>query len=402
VKVALVVGLLLAAASASPAADFPARALGRPAFVVDVDVAAFAADSADVEVSWQVPLHELAFQPEDGVFRARYDVAAVFTAAGRQAAAQLWERRLRATTLGETREPSAASRGRRPVRLAWGKYELRVTMTDRVSGARAEAVGRFEAKPSVAEIGLSDLRLVRYTGEAVERNVSHDVPLDAAGHFVRASVRAESAPEGEILLRWRMAAPGGATLAEGDSTVALAGATLTVDLPLPAQRLVPGTNTFEVRLGRGGNGGRREIEIHARLTREWLRSRRDDALEIARLLAESAEVESLRSAEGTAWSDSLNAFLARRDPSPETAENEFVRTLLERLETASTNFVEPFRQPGWRTDRGRIWVRYGPPSRRTTSSGDFDRPATEVWEYDSPKRVFFFVDRGSGEFWLSG
>jgi hypothetical protein len=66
-------------------------------------------------------------------------------------------------------------------------------------------------------------------------------------------------------------------------------------------------------------------------------------------------------------------------------------------------FEEPFRKPGWRTDRGRILVRFGNPQRRTVRTADFEGPASELWEYDSPRRLFFFVDeRGSGEFWLRG
>jgi GWxTD domain-containing protein len=71
------------------------------------------------------------------------------------------------------------------------------------------------------------------------------------------------------------------------------------------------------------------------------------------------------------------------------------------MESAATLFHEPFRRPGWRTDRGRILVKYGRPSQRTVRAGDLDSSASELWEYESPRRVFFFVDdRGSGEFWL--
>ena len=66
------------------------------------------------------------------------------------------------------------------------------------------------------------------------------------------------------------------------------------------------------------------------------------------------------------------------------------------LETAATLFDEPFRRPGWRTDRGQVFLKYGRPVRRTVRSADFEGPASELWEYESPRRLFFFVDeRGS-------
>jgi GWxTD domain-containing protein len=175
-----------------------------------------------------------------------------------------------------------------------------------------------------------------------------------------------------------------------------------VDLPLPGERLIPGAHEVEVRLVGKGGGERRRLQFEARLTPEWFVTHRGDALDILSLVATDDEIGALRAAEGAAWGDALASFWKAHDPSPGTGENEFQREIEERVETVASLFVEPFRSPGWKTDRGRVWVRFGRPDRRTTSSGDFDHAGREVWEYDSPRHVFVFVDRGSGEYWLSG
>lgn len=381
--------------------SFPLRGIGRPSFLVDATTEAASGDSVAVDVSWEVPLRDLSFRPEDDVFRARYEIAVVFAQGGRQVEGQLWERRVRVRSVSETRDPQRTSKGRQTIRLPEGQYELRVTVTDRVSGASSTATATLDARVKGSGIGLSDLRLVRYTEGGVEVIPSHDVPLGQAGHAIRATVRPAQDGGGNVHLRWRITDPGGGTVAEGDSALTLGSELLAVDLPVPADSLSPGRHDVEVRLV-GTGGERRHLQLDARLTPAWFQLHRSEALEILALVADREEVAKLESMPADGWRDALAAFWKQHDPSPGTEENEFLRDVQDRVEAATTLFIEPFRSPGWRTDRGRVWLRYGRPDRRTASTGDFDRPGREVWEYDSPRRVIVFVDRGSGEYWLSG
>lgn len=55
----------------------------------------------------------------------------------------------------------------------------------------------------------------------------------------------------------------------------------------------------------------------------------------------------------------IKEFWAKRDPDPSTEENEFKEEFLRRIEYANTHFIEGI--PGWKTDRGRIYIYLGPP-----------------------------------------
>lgn len=55
----------------------------------------------------------------------------------------------------------------------------------------------------------------------------------------------------------------------------------------------------------------------------------------------------------------IEQFWLRRDPTPGTAENEFKEEMYRRIAYANQNFSESV--PGWQTDRGRIYIKYGPP-----------------------------------------
>jgi len=73
----------------------------------------------------------------------------------------------------------------------------------------------------------------------------------------------------------------------------------------------------------------------------------------------------------------IENFWLRRDPTPDTIENEFKEEHYRRIAYANENFASGI--PGWKTDRGRIYITYGPPDEKEThpSGGTYERPPEE-------------------------
>jgi GWxTD domain-containing protein len=73
----------------------------------------------------------------------------------------------------------------------------------------------------------------------------------------------------------------------------------------------------------------------------------------------------------------IEAFWQRRDPTPDTVENEFKEEHYRRIAYANEHF--PAGIPGWKTDRGRIYVMYGPADEIEShpSGGSYQRPMEE-------------------------
>lgn len=73
----------------------------------------------------------------------------------------------------------------------------------------------------------------------------------------------------------------------------------------------------------------------------------------------------------------IEEFWRRRDPDPDTDENEFKEEYYERIAYANEHFASGI--PGWKSDRGRIWIMYGKPDERETHpmGGSYDRPSYE-------------------------
>lgn len=120
----------------------------------------------------------------------------------------------------------------------------------------------------------------------------------------------------------------------------------------------------------------------------------------------------------------IRDFWARRDPDPATEENEYRSTYYQRLQIADKAFGRG--SPGWKTDRGRIYILLGQPTNIITKTmGDSPNPnnffgtenlidagtlterPTEIWLYDNyteyfagPLRLVFVDFHSTGDFKL--
>ncbi|HLA12759.1 MAG TPA: GWxTD domain-containing protein [Pyrinomonadaceae bacterium] len=111
----------------------------------------------------------------------------------------------------------------------------------------------------------------------------------------------------------------------------------------------------------------------------------------------------------------IEEFWRRRDPDPDTDENEYKEEYYERIAYANEHFASGI--PGWKTDRGRIYIMYGKPDERETHpmGGAYERPSWEgggstttypfeIWFYrylagvGSGVEIEFVDPTGSGEY----
>jgi len=73
----------------------------------------------------------------------------------------------------------------------------------------------------------------------------------------------------------------------------------------------------------------------------------------------------------------IEQFWLRRDPTPDTEENEFKEEHYRRIAYANEHYASGI--PGWKADRGRIYITFGPPDEIEShpSGGTYDRPYEE-------------------------
>jgi GWxTD domain-containing protein len=101
-------------------------------------------------------------------------------------------------------------------------------------------------------------------------------------------------------------------------------------------------------------------------------------------------------------------FWLRRDPTPGTLANEFRDEHYRRIAFANKRFRTASGRPGWQTDRGHLYIVYGPPDEiESHPRGAQGLYATQVWMYRHVEGIgenltVTFVDRtGSGDYRLA-
>lgn len=127
----------------------------------------------------------------------------------------------------------------------------------------------------------------------------------------------------------------------------------------------------------------------------------DDAVALLYYIADRSFIERLVDAAPDERRVLWEQFWREKDPTPTTPRNEFYEEHLKRFRHADRAFRTGM-SDGWRTDRGRIYIIYGPPDEIDSLGMEIDQDPTEIWYYTDTGRTFIFVDRtGFGDYTLT-
>lgn len=104
----------------------------------------------------------------------------------------------------------------------------------------------------------------------------------------------------------------------------------------------------------------------------------------------------------------INLFWSRRDPLPDTKENEFYQEYMERLRFADLNFGRGTSKKGRSTERGFFYLLLGPPLERQIYATQSDVWPLELWYYKGEAKyglpsyfyLIFYQPEGLGEYKL--
>lgn len=122
----------------------------------------------------------------------------------------------------------------------------------------------------------------------------------------------------------------------------------------------------------------------SRIYEEWV----DE--EVRWIITDSERTEFVKLSGDEQRDQFVEKFWARRDPTPATPRNEFKEEHYRRLAFSNVHFAS-HGVPGWKSDRGRIYTVYGPPSsiERHPCPASHEKPGRatcypyEVWHYQA-------------------
>jgi GWxTD domain-containing protein len=116
------------------------------------------------------------------------------------------------------------------------------------------------------------------------------------------------------------------------------------------------------------------------------------SVEMLEFIMDEKEFKKITKANRDKKLELFNEFWNPRDPTPETHKNELQAEYYRRVEVAMDEYTELSR-PGFKTDRGEIYILYGEPKSITRNFPD-QNVVIETWNY--PNKTFRF--RSSGGF----
>jgi|GEM_PF-198088 len=126
-----------------------------------------------------------------------------------------------------------------------------------------------------------------------------------------------------------------------------------------------------------------------------------DQIAQLRYIATQNEWNSLKRLASNMQGDAIERFWQKHDPSPGTARNEAREEFNKRVIIADERFTIHARLKGWKSDRGRIYIKYGDPDDTSSEVHPIDSPPNIVWNYYRINKSFIFYDlKGYGQYQL--
>lgn len=110
-------------------------------------------------------------------------------------------------------------------------------------------------------------------------------------------------------------------------------------------------------------------------------------------------VDEIYRADSDSLYNSLKKFWKKMDRTPETTFNEIMSEFYSRIDFAIDNFSSINKSDGAKTDRGKVFIKYGEPSSNERVFSN--NKVLEIWQYEQLEKKFIFTDNtGTGNFIL--
>jgi GWxTD domain-containing protein len=266
----------------------------------------------------------------------------------------------------------------RPAELRWGQMLVAAAARLDLTPLRPTAYYLLEAYSPAQANGTLRLRVADSTGKALITTAETPVQVPMGGGVLKGQLDLTGLPPGSYDMVAALQLGGKTVERAAGFTMAGLDETLEKDVVRREAAKVTDAGYFEAM-------GQEELEL---------------AKEPLVIVAESGELSK--------WSKDLSLrakrrflvdFWKRRDPTPDTPVNEARRVFYDGVAYAEKHFGEKGRvsAPGWRTDRGRIYIKYGEPEEQLDRVQAGRAVPYQVWRYRQGRdRYFVFADRSNG------
>lgn len=341
-------------------------------FIGHVVLADGPADSVIAVVGLSLENRALTFQQEEESFVARYRVEMRLQQEGDPPIRLTREEVVRVLTFQETLRDDEGVLFQQQFHVTPGRYEVTVGVNDLASGSSSQAEGTYLV-PLFAPGTTSDPMIAyRVTGRDSPRQPL-SILLNPRGTMAFGTDTLLVYIEGYGFLE-----PTRVPFAIRDEfNRAVYEDTLLFEGVHPVEghvvRLPPDNQSLgqiTLTVGKGGNA--RATTGLVSFSDDWVLNNFAETMGLLRYFSENEWLDSLRRTPHEKRAEAWHNFRVDTDPNRATTENEALDLYFARLQTANGMFNDE-NMPGWRTDRGEVFIILGPPDqeldRRTHAEG---------------------------------
>jgi GWxTD domain-containing protein len=365
-------------------------------FVGNVAFAAGPVDSVIGILGLSLENRTLAFQREGNIFVARYRVSLSFKREGAPSVDVTREEIVRVPTFQETQRADESILFQQVLRLLPGAYHVSVAVRDVGSTSESRAMADYTAPKFAA--GTTSATILTY--QATGRGNLTD-PLNLVLN-PRGSVGYGSDTLLAYIEGYNFAGPTTVpfkVVDEQDHVVHENELRFRGGREVESQvvRLSPDSVALgELSLVVGAGGSERKVSALVSFTQAWVVTNFDEMLDLLRYFGHDQEVAAMRKAPPSERARLWREFYAATDPNNATPENEGLNAYFSRIAQANQHFTDEG-VPGWRTDRGEVYINLGPPDEAVENTPGTTANRILRWTYiDLRLELFFHDESGFG------
>jgi GWxTD domain-containing protein len=358
-------------------------------FVGTVAFAAGPADSVIAVLGLSLENRAFAFQREGNSFVARYRVGISFKREGAPPVELAREEVVRVATFQETQRADESVLFQQVLRILPGAYTVTVTVRDASSTSESSATGEFTAPKFGKGTYSAPILTYQATGRG---NLTEPLSLvlNPRGAVGYGSDTLLAYVEGYAFTEPTMVPF--EVLDEQENAIFTDSLRFRGGREVESQvvRLAPDSVSLgELKLV-VGSAPERSTSAVVSFTQAWVVTNFDEMLDLLRYFGQDDRISAMRKAPPQERARLWREFYTATDPSNATPENEALNQYFSRVNAANQRFKDEG-VPGWRTDRGEVFITLGAPDESIEST-----PGTASriirWTYLNHRLEIYFQD----------